>query len=98
MPSTQKTPANCRKKVTASARGRISTRKLKKQGAKKLNESYIQSMPVSMDYQASPPDSTPPKNDAILAMLSKLSDSNQSLLQRIEAIKQKQQASMSQPI
>ena len=53
-----------------------------------------------MDSQASHPGSTPPQNslsDMILAMLTKLSDSNQALMQRIESIEQKQQMSMSQP-
>ena len=102
MPSTQKTPANSRKKVTASARARISTRKIKKQHVKKLNESYIQSTPtaVSMDSQGSHPGSTPPKSDSsevILTMLSKLTDANQALLHRIETIEQNQQAASLQP-
>ena len=79
MLSTQKTPANSRKKVTASARARISTRKVKKHNNKILNESYIQSTPtaVSTDSQVTHEGSNPPQNsssDMILTMLNKLAD------------------------
>ena len=96
MPSTQKTPSNKRKKVTASARARISTRKVSRQSTKHLNESYLQqSTPsiVSMVPQAANPDPTVGKEDpsaTIIAMLNKLSESNQALLTRVESIEQRQ--------
>ena len=54
MPSSWKTPAAARKKVTALARARSFTGKVRKQASKDLNESYIQPEPdiaVSSDYQ-----------------------------------------------
>ena len=96
MPSTQKTPSNKRKKVTASARARISTRKVSRQSTKHLNESYLQqSTPsiVSTVPQASTSDPTVGKEDpsaTIVAMLNKLSESNQALLNRVESIEQRQ--------
>ena len=96
MPSSQKTPANSRKKVTASARARLSTRNIRRTGTKKLNESYIQSTPsdLNLNLQADMPGSSTTNSDssdAILSMLSKLSESNQAIIQRIEAIEQRQQ-------
>ena len=95
MPSTQKTPANKKKKVTASARARVSTRKVGKQSIKHLGESYIQqSTPtdVSTVTQAQNPDPTPTHDSSttIIAMLNKLTESNQALLARVESIEEKQ--------
>ena len=62
MPSSRKTPAVTRKKVTASARARISTRKVRKQMSRDLNESYLQpepDVPVSNDFQTQPQSSSP---------------------------------------
>ena len=96
MPSSQKTPANSRKKVTASARARLSTRKIRRTGTKKLNESYIQSTPSdpNLNLQSDiggPSTASNDSSDAILSMLGKLSESNQAIIQRIEAIEQRQQ-------
>ena len=101
MPSSQKTPANSRKKLTASVRGRLSTRKIRRTGTKKLNESCIQSTPsdpnlnlqsdIGGHYTVNSDSS-----DAILSMLGKLSESNQVIIQRIEAIEQRQQPETSE--
>ena len=96
MPSTQKTPSNKRKKVTASARARISTRKANKHSIKHLGESYIQqSTPtdVSTVPQDQNPDPTLPHGDpsaTIISMLNKLTESNQALLARVESIEERQ--------
>ena len=96
MPATQKTPANNKKKVTAPARARVSTRKVKRTGIKKLNKSYIQSTPSDptgdpqSDY-VEPSTSSNDSSEAVLSMLTKLTESNQAIIQRIEAIEQKQQ-------
>ena len=98
MPSSKKAPSMARKKVTASARARISTRKIRKDTHKDLNESYIQAtlqpqvstMP-SNSNQDPDPRSTDSSN-AILSMLTELSESNRALLTRIEKIEQKQSA------
>ena len=96
MPSTQKTPSNRRKKVTASARARILTRKINRQSTKHLGESYIQqSTPtdVSTVPQTQNPDLILPQGDtstAIIIMLNKLSESNQALMARIEFIEERQ--------
>ena len=96
MPSTQKTPANSRKKVTASAKARVSTRKVKKTGIRNLNESYIQSTPSDptgnpqSDYTA-PSTSNNNSSEAVLSVLTKLTESNQAIIQRIEAIEHKQE-------
>ena len=73
-----------------------------KHNTKKLNESYIQSTPTtaSTDSQVTHKGSNSPQNnssDMILTMLNKLENSNQVMLQHIESIEQKQQASKSQP-
>ena len=97
MPSSKKTPAEGRKKVTASARARISTRRVRKQANIDLNGSYLQSDPVttdavSTDHQIThqrKPSSLSDSSD-IISMLNKISDSNQALSQRVEAIERGQ--------
>ena len=85
-----------RKKVTASARARISTRKIRKDTHKDLNESYIQAAsqpPVSTMPSTSTQDPDPRGSDssnAILSMLTELSESNCVLLTRIERVEQRQ--------
>ena len=75
MPSTQKTPSNKRKKVTASARARISTRKVNRQSTKHLGESYIQqSTPtdvstVPQNHTSDPTSSQGDTSTAIISML-----------------------------
>ena len=96
MPSSKKTPAEGRKKVTASARARISTRRVRKQANIDLNGSYLQSDPVttvSTDHQIThqrKPSSLSDSSDIIISMLNKISDSNQALSQRVEAIERGQ--------
>ena len=96
MPSTQKTPSNKRKKVTASARARISTRKVNRQSTKHLGESYIQqSTPtdvstVPQNHTSDPTSSQGDTSTAIISMLNKLSESNQALMARIESIEERQ--------
>ena len=69
------------KKVTESARARLSTRKIRRTGTKKLNESYIQSTPSdpNMNLQSVNAEPSTVSNDssgANLSMLGKLSESN----------------------
>ena len=96
MPSSKKAPSMARKKVTASARARISSRNIRKDTHKDLNESYIQvaSQPqVSTMSSSSNPDPDPRSMDssnAILSMLTELSESNRALLSRIERVEQRQ--------
>ena len=90
---TEKT-SNTRKKVTASARARISNRKVRRQDSKKLNESYIQSKNTDMSKNSQSDHHEPfsTKDDssrAILSMLGKLLGSNQAIIQKIEATEQK---------
>ena len=96
MPSSKKAPSMTRKKVTASARARISTRKIRKDTHKDLNESYIQAAsqpPVSTMPSTSTQDPDPRGSDssnAILSMLTELSESSRALLTRIERVEQRQ--------
>ena len=96
MSSRKKTPSNKRKKVTASVRAQISTRKVNRQSIEHLGESYIQqSTPtdVSTVPQTQNPDPALPHGDPsapIISMLNKLSESNQALLARVESIEERQ--------
>ena len=98
MPSSKKTPAAARKKVTASAWVRISTRRVRKQTNRDLNGSYIQpdlTPGVSTEPQATYLRETHPVSDSsdiIISMLNKISESNQALAQRVEAIEQNQRS------
>ena len=80
----------------ASARARISTRKIRKDTHKDLNESYIQSTTqpqVSTMSSSSSLNPDPTRTDsfnAIISMLTKLSKSNQALLSRIEKVEKRQ--------
>ena len=96
MPSTQKAPSTRRKKVTASARARISTQKAKRQSTKHLGESYIQqSIPTDVNTIPRTQDSDLTLSQGnssatIISMLNKLSESNQALLARVESLEERQ--------
>ena len=96
MPSSKKAPSMARKKVTASARARVSTRKIRKDTHKDLNESYIQAAlqpQVSTMSSSSNQDPDPRSMDssnAILSVLTELSESNRALLSRIERVERRQ--------
>ena len=96
MPSSTKTPLKGgRKKVTASARARISTRKIRKSVNNSAHGSYLEEpeqVGVSNNSATNHGSSVPLGQDlttTIIAMLQKLSESNQSLMQRVEKIEQK---------
>ena len=96
MPSSKKTPAAARKKVTASARACISTRRVRKQPSMDFNGSYLQSDPtpaVSTDHQIThqgKSSSLSDSSDIIISMLNKISEANQALSQRVEVLEQGQ--------
>ena len=96
MPSNKKTPLKGgRKRVTASARARISTRKIRKSVNGNTQGSYLEEpeQPAVSTIPSTEPSSLPPlgqdSTSVIISMLQKLSDSNQSLIQRVERIEQK---------
>ena len=102
MPSTKKTPvAAGKKKTTASARARISTRKTRRTADN--NGSYITEQPkktVSKTSASAPSNNNGPTqqgiatNDAILAYLTKIDESTQALTQRVNQIERKQSMDM----
>ena len=98
MASTRKkqVPALQRKKVTASARARVSSSRVRKSTKSRLEESFLQSSPPS-DVITDPNHlnlSTPPnppitsQSDVMIDMLRQLTQSNQSLLERVQKIEQ----------
>ena len=99
MASTRKKqiPALQRKKVTASATARVSTSRVRTSTKSRLEESFIQSSPPSdvitvpnhlnLTTPTNPP-ITSSQSDVMIDMLRQLTQSNQSLLQRVEKIKQ----------
>ena len=96
MPSNKKTPLKGgRKRVTASARARISTRKIRKSVKGNTQGSYLEEpeQPAVSTIPSTDPTSPAPlgqeSTSMIISMLQKLSDSNQSLIQRVERIEQK---------
>ena len=98
MDSTRKKqiPALQRKKVTASARARVSTSRVRKATKSRLEESFLQSSPplTAMAYLNHPNLTTTPSQpinnqpDVMIDMLRQLTQSNQSLLERIEKFDQ----------
>ena len=80
----------------ASARARILTRKIRKDTHKDLNESYIQSTTqpqvgtMSSSLTRDPDPSRTDSSNAILSMLTVLSESNRALLSRLEKVEQRQ--------
>ena len=99
MASTRKKqiPALQRKKVTASARARVSTSRVRKATKSHLEESLLQSSPplATMADSNHPNLTTTPnqpnmnnQSDMMFDMLHQLTQSNQSLIERIEKIEQ----------
>ena len=99
MASTRKKqiPALQRKKVTASARARVSTSRVRKATKSHLEEPFLQSSPPlgAMADSNHPNLATTPSQpimnnqpDVMFDMLRQLTKSNQSLLERIEKIEQ----------
>ena len=99
MASTRKKqiPALQRKKVTPSARARVSTSRVRKATKGHLDESFLQSSPPSDVITKSnhpslaTPLNQPPmgnQSDVMIDMLRQLTQSNQSLMERIEKIEQ----------
>ena len=85
----KKTPiTNTRKRVTASARARISTKKVRKQSTADNSGSYLQDPPVST-VTLNQPAPTNSSNDQIMALLMKLDESNKVLTARMDKMEQK---------
>ena len=92
MPSSKKLPAMTRKKVTASARAKTSpqkrhnTRTVDQSGSYLKASRTVSNKPSSSQGTVS---SEASNNDAILAMLHKLDDSNKILAQRVDRVEQR---------
>ena len=95
MPSSKKMLPNARKKVTASARARVSVRKIRKDSAQ-LDGSYLgknnskKAGTVSTLNSADqiPTSSAPSQDDAIMSMLYEIKESNASLARRLDKVEQ----------
>ena len=92
MPSNpKKTPSGQRKRVTASARARISTKKIRRK-SQVHEESFLQDGMLgssSISSPQPPPSAEPQGNhDLVLAMLSDIKASNQSLSDRMTNLEQ----------
>ena len=99
MASTRKKqiPALQRKKVTASARARVSSSWVRKSTKSRLEESFLQISPpldaitdpnhLNLTTPLNPP-ITSSQSDVMIDMLRQLTQSNQSLLERVEKIEQ----------
>ena len=91
MPSSKKAPSSSRMKVTSSARARISSRKIRKDTYKNLNESYIQSatqpqvITMTSISNVDPDPTRTDSSNAILSMLTKVSDSNRAQIRKSRA-------------
>ena len=94
MPSTKKTLPNDRKRVTASARARVSVKKAKK-GSLQLDGSYLEkattkrTVSTSSSVEPVTATSTPSQNDAIMTMLNEIKESNTTLARRMDKVEQK---------
>ena len=93
MPSNKKTPVtNIKKRTTASARSKISTKRVKK-SVPNSDGSYIQDQPhtnVSTSDQCQPdPTSASAHNEAILSLLHRLDESNRALTTRMDRMEQR---------
>ena len=93
MPSNKKTPVtNIKKRTTASARAKISTKRVKK-SVPNSDGSYIQDQPhtnVSTSDQCQPdPTSASAHNEAILSLLHRLDESNRALTTRMDRMEQR---------
>ena len=85
----RKTPiTETRKRVTASARARISTKRIRKDNTVDSSGSYLQD-PVSTNHPQT--STTPPKSstDQILALLTRLDESNKALTARMDKMEQR---------
>ena len=92
MPSSKKLPAMTRKKVTASARVKTSPKKRHKARTVDQSGSYLKASRTVSNKPSSSQDtvsSEASNNDAILAMLHKLDDSNKILTQRLDRVEQR---------
>ena len=86
----KKTPiTNTRKRVTASARARISTKKVRKESTSDNSGSYLQDPPVSTVTLNQPAPSTNSSNDQIMALLLKLDESNKALMAWMDNMEQR---------
>ena len=91
MPSTKKTLPNDRKRVTASARARVSVKKAKK-GSLQLDGSYLEkatskrTVSTSSSVEPVTDTSTPSQNDAIMTMLNEIKESNTALAKRMDKV------------
>ena len=85
----KKTPiSTTRKRVTASARARISTKKVRKNFSEDNSGSYLQD-PVSTVHLNQPGPSSNSSNDQILSLLMKLDESNKALTARMDKMEQR---------
>ena len=86
----KKTPiTTTRKRVTASARARISTKKVRREATSDHSGSYLQDPPVSTVPLNQPGPSGNSSNDRIMALLLKLDESNKVLTARIDKMEQR---------
>ena len=93
MPSSKKMLPNERKKVTASARARISVRKTKKGISLNLDGSYLgkaseRNIVSTENTLEQPSTSTPSSNDAVMIMLQEIKESNAALAWCMDRVEQ----------
>ena len=91
------TPSNRRKKVTASARARISTRKIRKVANADSQGSFLQSNPPDIVSSEQGSVQADPSNQSIMAILTDIAQSTRSLAGRVEKL-EAQGASTSSPL
>ena len=91
MPGNNKktTITNTRKRVTASARARILTKKVRKESTSDNSGSYLQDPPVSTVTLNQPAPSTTSSNDQIMALLLKPDESNKALTAWMDKMEQR---------
>ena len=90
--NSKKTPiSNTRKRVTASARARTSTKKVKRNVNHNSDGSYLQEQPHEAVSTVATGSSTSSvaSNESIVALLQQLNESNRTLTDRIDKIEQK---------
>ena len=80
--------SNTRKRVTASARARISTKKVRKNITEDNSGSYLQDPVSTVDLNQSRPSSNS-SNDQIMALLLKLDESNKALTAGMDKMEQR---------
>ena len=87
MPSGKKTLPKSRKRVTASARARISVSKARKVANKGSDGSYLQDKETVSNITTDPQPSTSSSNsDAIMSMLFEINESNADLARRLDKV------------